>query len=101
MLRLHFDGRQFRGDILQKAHSLFLKHSHSIPSDGSILSINSVKSRRAYADKCHSKNSWPSFAKDSNVNIHSWPSLELCVIIIRAYTQSSEHCLLDWLCPGL
>ena len=37
MIRLNFDGRLFRGDILQKAHSISLKHGQIIPAEGNII----------------------------------------------------------------
>ena len=37
MLRLHFDDRLFRGDILQKAHSIATQHGQIIPAEGSVI----------------------------------------------------------------
>ena len=37
MIRLNFDGRLFRGDILQKAHTLALKHPLAITAEGNLI----------------------------------------------------------------
>lgn len=37
MLRLNFDGKLLRGDILQKAHTLAMRHGRIIPAEGNII----------------------------------------------------------------
>ncbi|MBQ7169855.1 MAG: site-specific DNA-methyltransferase [Synergistaceae bacterium] len=37
MIRLEFDGRLPRADILQKAHALAVKHGRTIPAEGSLI----------------------------------------------------------------